>query len=56
MQALPRLTLTKSAIGARVDCQWADGVLGGVEKVERQWAERILERLNNAGDKQRVVQ
>ncbi len=155
MQALPGLTLTKSAIGAGVDCQLADGVLGdlkwgrgtkgyltrlkrylkrikhanlscavrisppekgetalcsgtshgsavgsapfivsggggvwgppcscgtpstalhvastqskphpssplqkyeiGVEEVERQWADRVLERLNNAGDEQRVV-
>jgi hypothetical protein len=28
----------------------------GVEEVECQWADRILECLNNAGDKQRVVQ
>ncbi len=56
MQALPGLTLTKSAMGAGVDCQYADGVLGGVEEVERQWADRVLERLNNAEDKQRVVQ
>ena len=50
------LTLTKSAIGAGVDHQQANGVLGGVEEVERQWADRVLERLNNAGGKQRVVQ
>ena len=49
MHALPGLTLTKSAIGAGVDYQKADGVLGGVEEVERQWADRVLERLNNAG-------
>jgi hypothetical protein len=30
--------------------------LGGVEEVERQWADRVLERLNNAGGKQRVDQ
>ena len=34
----------------------ADRVLGGVEEVERQWADRDLKRLNNAGGKQRVVQ
>ncbi len=28
----------------------------GVEEVERRWADRVLERLNNAGDKQRIVQ
>ena len=56
LQALPGLTLTKSAIGAGVDHQWADGVLGEVEEVEHQWADRVLERLNNAGSKQRVVQ
>jgi hypothetical protein len=28
----------------------------GMEEVERQWADRVLECLNNAGDKQRVVQ
>jgi hypothetical protein len=28
----------------------------GVGEVERQWADRVLERLNNAEDKQRVVQ
>ncbi len=28
----------------------------GVEEVERQWADRVLEHLNNVGDKQRVVQ
>jgi hypothetical protein len=28
----------------------------GVEEIKRQWADRVLERLNNAGDKQRVVQ
>ncbi len=56
MQALPRLTLTKSAIGAGVDCQYADRALGGVEEVECQWADRILECLNNAGGKKRVVQ
>jgi hypothetical protein len=27
-----------------------------VEEVERQWADRVLERLNNVGDKQKVVQ
>jgi hypothetical protein len=27
----------------------------GVEEVEHQWADRVLEHLNNAGDKQRVV-
>jgi hypothetical protein len=48
--------LTKNAIGAGVDCQLADGVLGGVEEVEHQWADRVLERLSNARDKQRVVQ
>ncbi len=47
MHALLRLTLTKSAIGAGVD---RDGVLGGVEEVEHQSADRrILEHLNNAG-------
>ncbi len=56
MQALPGFTLTKSAIGAGVDCQQADKVLGGVEEVERQWADRVLERLNNAEGNQRVVQ
>ncbi len=56
MQALPRLTLTKSAIGAGVHHQKADRVLGGVEDVECQWADRVLEHLNNAGGKQRVVQ
>ncbi len=56
MQALPGLTLTKSAIGAGVDHQYADGVLRGVEEVERQWADRVLERLNNVGGEQRVVQ
>ncbi len=56
MQALPGLTLTKKAIGAGLDCQYADGVLGGVEKVEHQWADRVLECLNNAGGKQRLVQ
>jgi hypothetical protein len=56
LQALPGLTLTKSAIGAKVDCQLADRILGGVEEVERQWADKVLERLNNAGGKQRVVQ
>jgi hypothetical protein len=49
LQALPGLTLTKSAIGARVDCQKADGILGGVEEVEHQLADRVLEHLNNAG-------
>ncbi len=56
MQALPGLNLTKSAIGARVDCQYADRVLRGVEEVEHQWADRVLEHLNNAGGEQRVVQ
>jgi hypothetical protein len=28
----------------------------GVEEVEHQWADRVLERLNNAGDKERVAQ
>ncbi len=28
----------------------------GVEEVEHQWADRVIERLNNVGDKQRVVQ
>ena len=49
MQALPGLTLTKSAIGAGVDCQEADRVLGGVEEVERQRAGRVHECLNNVG-------
>ncbi len=31
-------------------------ILGGVEEVEHQWADRVLEHLNNAGGKQRVVQ
>ncbi len=31
-------------------------VLGGVEEVERQWADRVLEHLNNVGGKKRVVQ
>jgi hypothetical protein len=31
-------------------------VLGGVKEVEHQWADRVLERLNNAGGKQRDVQ
>jgi hypothetical protein len=44
LQALLGLTLTKVAI------------VGGVEEVERQWADRVLERLNNVGGKQRVVQ
>ncbi len=56
MQDLPGLTLTKSAIGAGVDHQYADGVLGGVEEVERQWADRVVEHLNNVGGDQRVVQ
>ncbi len=56
MQALPRFILTKSTIGAGVDCQYADGVLGGVEEVECQWADRVPECLNNAGGEQRVVQ
>ena len=49
LQALPGLTLTIYAIGAGVDCQQADGVLGGVEEVKQQWADRVLEHLNNAG-------
>ncbi len=49
LQALPGLTLTKSAIRAGLDCQSADGVLEGVEEVEGQSADRVLERLNNAG-------
>jgi hypothetical protein len=56
LQALLGLTLTKSAIGAGVERQWADRVLGGVEEVECQWADRVLEHLNNAGGEQRVVQ
>jgi hypothetical protein len=48
--------LTKSAIVAKVDRQKADGVLGGVEEVEHQWADRDLEHLNNAGNEQRAVQ
>jgi hypothetical protein len=28
----------------------------GVDEVEHQWADRVLERLNNEGDEQRVVQ
>jgi hypothetical protein len=28
---------------------WAGGVLGGVEEVELQLADRVLEHLNNAG-------
>ncbi len=28
----------------------------GVEEVERQWADRVLDCLNNMGDEQRVVQ
>jgi hypothetical protein len=28
----------------------------GVEEVDHQWADRVLEHLNDAGDKQRVVQ
>ena len=27
-----------------------------IEEVGRQWADRVLEHMNNAGDKQRVVQ
>jgi hypothetical protein len=27
----------------------------GVEEVEHQWADRVLEHLNNVGDEQRVV-
>ncbi len=56
MQALPGLTLTKSVINAGVDCQQADGVLGGVEEIECQWAHRVLEHLKNLGGKQSVVQ
>jgi hypothetical protein len=36
LQAVPRLNLTKSAIGVGVDCQLVDRVLGGVEEVDRQ--------------------
>jgi hypothetical protein len=50
LQALPGLTLTKSAIGAGVDPQQADGVLGEVEEIEHQSADRrVLERLKNGG-------
>jgi hypothetical protein len=56
LHALPGLTSTKNAIKAGDDCQLADRVLGGVEEVELEWADRVLEYLNNRGGKQRVVQ